>query len=461
MSILLNNKQITDLRKIRPIIRDQNNNRNLSKRQGTSNLNISSNADEISNEDCSNIPDSTNHHNGQSVIPKLIFAENKIPKLKIFSNVSNICINESLSKANTYLNTINEKLSKQSDLNFHIQKEELRFQTHQPIISPGAINVNVNVNNINIINDSNPGSPGNTPRENLSTHSFFKNVYPQCLICSRIYPCCEIISTSNCQHGFCATCLRDYLEMIMGKGENDINSIKCPIFSCSNFFPRNVIRNYLPYIYSEYSGKGKLSPVQFALEDLSELRKFNKKEIYSKYSKKHVIDLNSNKNFFLFTKSKIEICPKCQKNTLFLKKGNKFFICLNCLNKFCKFCKSPYSEPHLQKNNTERCRIYYRFTDDEIRFREYRNKKKYKHCLFLFLLSICQIIAGYIIILGGLCSYVRDWVNGIVFKHKEKRSTIKTFFLNFLRIILIFIITTFILPIVLICIPYFPLLASI
>ena len=150
MSILLNNKQITDLRKIRPIIRDQNNNRNLSKRQGTSNLNTSSNADEISNEDCSNIPDSTNHHNGQSVIPKLIFAENKIPKLKKFSNVSNICINDSLSKANTYLNTINEKLSKQSDLNFHIQKEELRFQTHQPIISPGAINVNVNVNNINI-----------------------------------------------------------------------------------------------------------------------------------------------------------------------------------------------------------------------------------------------------------------------------------------------------------------------
>ena len=113
-----------------------------------------------------------------------------------------------------------------------------------------------------------------------------------------------------------------------------------------------------------------------------------------------------------------------------------------CLRKVCKYCFKEYDERHLEINNANHCKVYYRRGEEE----QYKNNT----CKIL-LLQFLYVIATYIILFLGIFHLFKKFFFRIL-NVKINKKSVKCF-ISFFLIIICFIIT---IPFVILLYPYFP-----
>ena len=136
--------------------------------------------------------------------------------------------------------------------------------------------------------------------------------------------------------------------------------------------------------YKMFLRRDNVKPLNYNLENIK------------LYTKNHVLDIDTNENFFKFNKSKINFCIKCKEPTLFDKTGTKFIKCLNCFQKICKYCMKEYDNTHLDINIKNHCKVYFRIfenkKEDEFGF----FFKLFVQILYSFISFFMMFIAGFI-----------------------------------------------------------------
>lgn len=279
----------------------------------------------------------------------------------------------------------------------------------------------------------------------------------KCLICSRVYPSRDIFTTHNCAHKFCIYCLSNYFEYKISNGEIiDSFQFKCPIVICNFFYTLDELERILSQNIIEYFIKGKKGPMNYSIHDISNLRMNRNNEQITSYSKKNVIDVNSNESFYMFTKNKEMHCPICNGEYLFGRKGLNNYVCLNCLHKFCKYCKKEYKDRHLDKASKERCKIYFKVEDEECI--KAKNKKRKTLCS-TYLLIVLYMMVSFCFVLLGTCFYIRDGIES--FLQMKRKSNICVLHIKRILFYMIYIfLLLLVVPLILMSLPYFPLIAS-
>ena len=167
----------------------------------------------------------------------------------------------------------------------------------------------------------------------------------------------------------------------------------------------------------------------------------NKSNIQS-YTKRNVIDINTNKDFFNYNSIRGGYCPQCYEESLFSKTNTRFYKCLNCEIRICKMCFKPFTVNHLEINNLEHCKVFYRI-EENVNFRQ-------KKIFFNLLLQIFFVFASFFICFGGSFFFFRD-IFFCLF-NINNRNVAKYIF-GYFFIIIFFIIS---IPFIFLMYPYFP-----
>ena len=278
--------------------------------------------------------------------------------------------------------------------------------------------------------------------------------YLSCYICDRTYSSNRLYSADCNKHFICRRCCKNYYEERIEQGDRDL---KCSVFTCNESFNPglSILQKFLSENHLDLllNNKTKNNENKLIEPSLSLQKKYNftnqSSEVMKSYMKKHVIDINSNQNFYMYNKAKVQFCPKCGEQSLFSKTGTYFVKCLNCFHRICKYCMKEYNELHMDISNDNHCKIYYRRDglDDE--------KKSF---FYLFLIEIFLIISAFIFLFVGAFNYFKNCIKAILcIKQYEDYGCFKKMIINFVTLILFFM--SF--PILLISFPYFSVFNSI
>ena len=194
-----------------------------------------------------------------------------------------------------------------------------------------------------------------------------------CNVCEHSYPLTKLF-LAECQiHYLWKRCTKNYYEEIIEDGRNEIC---CPFLKCRakinlNEFQKLISpEHYKRLIKTEKENNKNLENKEKVIDLYSEENtnhlaftklktSYNKKKIES-YTKKHVIDINTNKNFFNYNKEKEGFFPFCLKESLFTKSNTHYYKFLNCICKICKYCFKEFIDRHMDINNVGHCKVYYR-----------------------------------------------------------------------------------------------------
>ena len=267
------------------------------------------------------------------------------------------------------------------------------------------------------------------------------NIYRMCSICEHTYLMSKIFVAECNDHYICRRCAKNYYQDKIEEGEKNLF---CPFLQCKANINLRELKNIISsehYIrLIDKTTENAYEETQNKLAYTKLKTNFNKEEIQL-YTKKHVIDINSNKNFFNYNKIKDGYCPNCYEESLFAKTNTHYFKCLNCRIKICKYCFKEYIDRHIDIHSTDHCKVYYRLEEDE-------NKKNY---LFIFLMQLLFVIACFYFTFLGSFYFFRDSFFRI-FNIKNKWNCFKYLFAYFLSIIF-FIIS---IPFIFLLYPYFP-----
>ena len=291
---------------------------------------------------------------------------------------------------------------------------------------------------------------------NSFNDNFIDETFLSCYICDRTYPLYKLYSADCEKHFICRRCCKNYYEERIEQGEKDL---KCSVFTCNNSFNPGlkILRTILSpnHINLLLDSKIKNNENQLIEPSLSLQKKYNithqSSDVMKLYMKKHVIDINSNQNFFMYNKAKVQFCPKCGEQSLFSKTGTYFVKCLNCFHRICKYCMKEYNELHMDISNDNHCKIYYR--------KDAVDEENEKNSLFYnFLIEIFLILGAFIFLFIGAFYYFKNCLKAIFcIKRNEDYGCLKALIINFVTFILFFM--SF--PILLISLPYFPIFNSI
>jgi len=188
-----------------------------------------------------------------------------------------------------------------------------------------------------------------------------------------------------------------------------------------------------------YLRRDNVKPYNYALDNIK------------LYTKTHVLDIDTNENFYRFKKSKIQFCIKCGEPTLFNKTGTKFIKCLNCLQKICKYCIKEYDNTHLDINVKNHCKVYFRIKD--IKNNDASNKDSccydiIKEILYTFISFFMMFIAGFI--------YVKNFIKCLFCMNKCNNIII-----DFIIVIFSFIFFLPVFVLILVSYPFFPVFITI
>ena len=282
-------------------------------------------------------------------------------------------------------------------------------------------------------------------------------VYQNCCICDRTFASYKLISINCKTHFICKKCFKNYYEERIEEGERNF---KCPIYSCNGYWEVNkellntiISPTYINLIIknetsSNYSNELNSDAATLKLQQKYKLNTKSSEKL-KLYTHKHVIDINSNKNFFMYNKLKIQYCPFCNTQSLFSKTGTHFIKCLNCLNKICKYCFKQFDDLHMNISKVNHCKIYFRQNETK--------KKKNNFCMF-FLTEIFLIFTSFFLLFSSLFLYIKRIVKCVLCLKKDKEIccllNLIIFFVTFFFFLISF-------PILLIGFPYFPIFISI
>ena len=266
------------------------------------------------------------------------------------------------------------------------------------------------------------------------------NINRECSICQIVYSENRLFVAKCHEHFLCKKCSKNYYEDII---ENGIREMRCPFIKCKQKVDLESLKNFISSVHYDLLTNNTINNKETQTKFCFAKIKTNcDDENYQLYTKKHVIDINSNKNLYNYNNAKGVYCPKCYMNSLFSKTNNHFFKCLNCQSKICKYCLKDFGPRHLDTNYTEHCKVYHRYSETE------DNDKSlcFKLSLQLFFVLACYYVcfAGTFLLLRKNFYYI--------FGFRRKQNII----LYFITYLFTFIIFIFLIPFIVIFYPYFP-----
>ena len=398
---------------------NKNNNRNLISQNYFKNIKISRNKEEYP----------YNIHKSEEIQKTLKQSDKAVKSIsdhisKINDNIQIISSERSENKKSTILNinrnNINNLITEERQLNNEVKEKEEdiynKFEKNK---------ISKNLINIKKIEDED---------------------YYNCSICE--YSCLESkMFLPECNiHYICKRCTRNYYEDIIDDG---IKELFCPFLQCKRKVNFDKLKSFIssnhyarisqPFVNTENLEENKII--------LSKIKSDYNIQDIERYSKRHVIDVNSNKILYNYKGINEKFCPFCNELTLFTQTNNHFYKCLNCLTKVCKYCFKEYNITHFDMSNPNNCKVFHRF--DEVNLNK-RNK------FLLFLLEIFFVIASYYLTFIGIFICLRDCFF-IIFNINKKANCFKHIF-SYCFSIIIFIL---IIPFIIIIFPFFPFISAI
>ena len=345
--------------------------------------------------------------NNNNNIYKIINLESNNMK-KINSNLGNFVklknnfiknkttLNDRIKKkviSSDFTNSINNNItSNNQNDNISEIRKLIIIKTTNKKLNYNAENKTENKNAINsIFSNSNDKNNLLEKKDSVVKSELDKNKKLKCFICENINKEKNIF-VPKCQiHFLCKRCLKSYYEDIF---ENNIFSLKCPDTNCDKEIDFNILKNIINGIHYEMFINNKKetqtnnnNEKELYLNDTKLI--FNSKvnnENIKLYTQKHVLDINSNKKFYMYNKNKDIYCSNCLKPTLFTKINGYFIKCLNCHYRICKYCLKEFEDLHMDIMSEKHCKIYYR--RDNI---NYENRTK----IINFLIQLFFVIAMY------------------------------------------------------------------
>ena len=277
----------------------------------------------------------------------------------------------------------------------------------------------------------------------LSTNYITDNIYTMCSICEHTYNISKLFVAECEEHFLCKRCTKNYYEE---KIEDGITEICCPFLKCKAKVNLSKLKNiigpdhYKRLINKNYNSIGDNEEYKNSLI-FTKLKTYYNKGNAAQYSKKNVIDINSNKNFFNYNRIKDGYCPFCNEESLFSKTNSHYSKCLYCLEKICRYCYKLYNEKHMDIHSKDYCKVYYRLDDDKIQKNKFHI---YLGQLFFVLSCFYLTFAGSFYIFKKMFFYL--------FNANNNKNFVKSILGYFFAMIL-FIIS---IPILVLLYPYFP-----
>ena len=271
-------------------------------------------------------------------------------------------------------------------------------------------------------------------------------IFEMCIICERTFAIQKLFA-SNCKiHKICRKCIKNYYEDIIEQGERNL---KCPIYSCKAIFKKFILKEIISENhYNLLDGKPNIFTYSSSYQISSKYGFIPKEQEKLKlYTQKHVLDISSNENFFMYNKAKNQFCPKCGEPALFTKIKGHFIKCLNCFHRICKYCMKEFDQNHMDISNEEHCKVYYRI-ENEV--------NEPRSCFMNYLIQLFFIISSFIFMFIGGFLTIR---NGIKWFFCVKNDSKCFLWLIVYFFSIIFFICA--IPIILIIFPYFPIFTSI
>ena len=386
---------------------------------------------------------------------------NNTPNNNIINNasISNISISG-------LLKTDKEEIPKEKKLDI------IKTHTHKNSIEEENLKNNITKNGLNIVNN-NPKNK-NEPNYNnflCKSKSLKNGYYPRlsrqsskflnrnCFICDNVEG--KLYHTKKCLHFFCTGCGIYFYSL---QAKNNIFSLKCPKYDCQNKFQVNEIKEILPKITYEKFIKKSLEEVNEDIDEIKEIPEVNEetqnrklkdlgaatflhKLTFLKNSgdlkNKNILKIENQDKFRKTVRKVYElkniICVECGKPALFTKKDEAYIRCLNCGDLTCKFCHKKYNFWHLSKGFESSCKIYNRYS--------VQIGKPLGMKYFYFYLA--QLL-GIFIILIGFSKIEAEYLSGY------KKNKNKCF-----RLVIIIFILTINCFLLIILLPYYPILINI
>ena len=265
-------------------------------------------------------------------------------------------------------------------------------------------------------------------------------IYKLCSICDHAFPISKLFVAECNKHFLCRKCSKNYYEDIIEDGNKEM---LCPFIKCREpvdllDLKRIISNNHFDILINK---KVNLEDTQNKYY-LTKIKTNIDNENVKLYTKKHVIDINSNKSLYNSYNAKNIYCPNCFHESLFSKTNTYFFKCLYCECKRCKYCMKEYDDRHFDSTSNTHCKIYYRFDDDG---------KKSPNILYIFLLQLFFVFASYYLCFAGIFLLVKKKFF-CIFQADVKKNIILYIFAYFFTIICFVIF----IPFIVIIYPYFP-----
>ena len=309
-------------------------------------------------------------------------------------------------------------------------------------IKNSVISTNVTINNNNKNNNNknnNNDDKKNEKNRNINCIPIKKVpiLYNICQICEHTLPVMRLFCAECNKHFLCKKCAKNYYEEVI---ENGTREIGCPFIKCRKPVDLDNLKEIISNEHFNILTKNWKQNQKYLL--FAKLKTETAPENLELYTEKYVIDIDSNKKFYSFNNIKGVYCPKCCKDALFSKTNSFFFKCLYCENKICKYCSKPYSREHLDLNNPNHCKVYYRNDD---------NPQKKRNICISYLEQLFFVLATYFLFFAGMFLLFKGMFSSC-FKIKENKNCFKFFFVYLFTIICFLIVF----PFIFIFFPVFP-----
>ena len=276
--------------------------------------------------------------------------------------------------------------------------------------------------------------------QSLPLRQHFNYVYKTCSICEHAYPTAKLYVASCNIHYLCRKCAKNFYEDLI---ENGAKEMLCPFKTCNKPIDIENIENLISKEHFNLLNNDNKN-IQETQNKFcfTKLKSTFDQENLQLYTKKHVIDINNNKNFYDYNNIKGVFCPNCSKDSLFSKTNTYFFKCLNCQSKICRYCLKEYNSRHMDINSAEHCKVYYRFEDDGIR--------DLKLC-YNFFMQLFFVFASYYLCFAGVFYFIRSIFFNIFCIRKN--HNIFLYILSYLFTAILFVIF---IPLIVPFYPFFP-----
>ena len=307
--------------------------------------------------------------------------------------------------------------------------------------------------NVNSQNTKNENSKSNNNKESRNKNYFgsfiqIHQINPMnktCSICENIFPTSKIYVAECSFHFLCKRCAKNFYEEKIESGQTEF---KCPFLKCDAKFQKQLLKNFISEEFLNILNKN-LNDYASSVNKLKADTNYEKMKLY--YNN-HVIDINNNKLLYNYNKNKDIFCGRCNKDTLFSKVNNNFLKCLNCEYCECKYCFKEFKDGHMNINNTNHCKVYYRKNDYFNEVNKFIN----------FLIQLFLVFAMFFMIFISIFLNLKEFFKNICaiskkdIKNNSLLYTIEIFFIIILSSILLLICT----PFIIVWFPFFPSILS-